>query len=74
MSLKIMCQITSTKGYYILSGQGEGLFKDKRCPVESGDAIYLPPQIHHQMFNDNEEWLEHHVISAYVQGVEAISL
>jgi mannose-6-phosphate isomerase-like protein (cupin superfamily) len=44
------------------------LFKDKRYPVESGDAIYLPPQIHHQMFNDNEEWLEHHVISAYVQG------
>jgi mannose-6-phosphate isomerase-like protein (cupin superfamily) len=54
--------------YYILSGQGEVLFKDKRYPVESGDAIYLPPQIHHQMFNDNEEWLEHHVISAYVQG------
>ncbi len=54
--------------YYILGGQGEALFNNKRHPVKAGDAIYLPPRIHHQMFNDNEEWLEHHVISAYVEG------
>ena len=54
--------------YYILSGQGEVLFDDTRYPVESGDAIYLPPRIYHQMFNGEEEWLEHHVISAYVEG------
>ena len=50
--------------YYILSGKGEVLFEDQRYPVEDGDAVYLPADIHHQMFNTmNEGWLEHHVIS-----------
>lgn len=53
--------------YYILSGRGEVLFDDKRYPAESGDAIYLPPHLRHQMINDNEAWLEHHVISAYTE-------
>ena len=52
------------QAYYILAGKGEVLFEDKRYPVETGDAVYLPSGLHHQMFNDmNEEWLEHHVIS-----------
>ena len=55
--------------YYILSGSGEVLFDNKRYPVKSGDAIYLPSGVYHQMFNDmNEAWLEHHVISMNVEG------
>ena len=50
--------------YYILGGSGEVLFDGDRFPVESGDAVYLPSGLYHQMFNDmNEDWLEHHVIS-----------
>ena len=55
--------------YYVLSGSGEVLFDDERFPVQEGDAIYLPPGTHHQMFNDmNQAWLEHHVISQKVEG------
>ena len=55
--------------YYVLSGAGEVLFDDRRYAVGTGDAIYLPAGIHHQMFNDdNEAWLEHHVISQRVEG------
>ncbi|NKB68626.1 MAG: cupin domain-containing protein [Candidatus Latescibacteria bacterium] len=54
--------------YYILSGSGEILFDDKRYPTQAGDAIYLPTGIHHQMFNEGEDWLEHHVISMPVKG------
>ena len=50
--------------YYILSGSGEVLFDGERYPVQTGDAIYLPSGVHHQMFNDmNDDWLEHHVVS-----------
>ena len=55
--------------YYVLSGRGEVLFGEERFPVTEGDAIYLPPGVHHQMFNDmNQAWLEHHVISQKVEG------
>ena len=55
--------------YYILSGSGEVLFDNKRYPVKSGDSVYLPSGVYHQMFNDmNEAWLEHHVISMNVEG------
>jgi len=55
--------------YYILSGSGEVLFDDSCHPVETGDAVYLPSGIPHQMFNDDsDEWLEHHVISQDVEG------
>ena len=54
--------------YYILSGSGEVQFDGRRFPVESGDAVYLPSGLYHQMFNDmNESWLEHHVISMPVE-------
>lgn len=56
------------QAYYILSGAGEVLYDGKRYPVEAGDAVYLPSGVHHQMFNDNEAWLEHHVISMPVEG------
>ena len=53
----------------MLAGSGEVLFGEERFPVEEGDAIYLPPGVHHQMFNDmNQAWLEHHVISQGVEG------
>ncbi len=55
--------------YYVLSGGGEVLFGEERYPVETGDAVYLPAGIHHQMFNDeNDDWLEHHIISCKVDG------
>ena len=54
--------------YYVLSGRGEVLYEDTRYAVEEGDAVYLPSGTHHQMFNDEEDWLEHHVISMKVQS------
>ena len=54
--------------YYVLSGAGEILYDDQRYPAEAGDAIYLPSGVHHQMFNEGENWLEHHVISMSVEG------
>ena len=55
--------------YYVLSGGGEVLYDDERFSVAAGDAIYLPSGTYHQMFNDdNEDWLEHHVISQRVEG------
>ena len=55
--------------YYVLSGGGEVLFGEERHPVETGDAVYLPAGIHHQMFNDeNDDWLEHHIISCKADG------
>jgi mannose-6-phosphate isomerase-like protein (cupin superfamily) len=54
--------------YYVLGGRGEVLFDGTRYPVEDGDAIYLPSGIYHQMFNDQDTWLEHHVISMNVES------
>jgi len=54
--------------YYVLSGRGEVLYEDTRFAVEEGDAVYLPSGTHHQMFNDEEDWLEHHVISMKVES------
>lgn len=54
--------------YYMLSGRGEVLCGEKRYPVEEGDAVYLPTDVAHQMFNTGEAWLEHHVISMPVEG------
>jgi mannose-6-phosphate isomerase-like protein (cupin superfamily) len=55
--------------YYVLSGSGEVLCDGERCPVEAGDAVYLPSGDHHQMFNeDSDGWLEYHVISQAVDG------
>ena len=54
--------------YYILSGGGDVLFEGERYPTKPGDAVYLPSGPHHQMFNDLDPWLEHHVISAQVES------
>ena len=57
------------QAYYILSGSGEVLCGDTRYPVSPGDAVYLPADIHHQMFNDgNEAWLEHLVIAQDIEN------
>ena len=51
------------QAYYIISGGGEVLIGEDRFEVKPGDAVYLPADIHHQMFNDmNDEWLEHLVL------------
>lgn len=54
--------------YYVISGRGEVLCGERRHPVEEGDAIYLPTDVPHQMFNTGEAWVEHHVISMPVEG------
>jgi mannose-6-phosphate isomerase-like protein (cupin superfamily) len=54
--------------YYILSGSGEVLNEDERHVTHPGDAVYLPSGEHHQMFNEEDPWLEHHVISASVEN------
>lgn len=54
--------------YYILSGSGEVLNGDERHVTHAGDAVYLPSGEYHQMFNEEEPWLEHHVISASVES------
>ena len=54
--------------YYILSGNGDVLNEGERTTTREGDAVYLPSGQHHQMFNDEDPWLEHHVISASVES------
>jgi len=54
--------------YYVISGRGEALCGERRYPVGEGDAVYLPTDVPHQMFNTGEAWIEHHVISAAVDG------
>ena len=52
------------QAYYIISGSGEVLVGEDRFSVRPCDAVYLPADIYHQMFNDmNDEWLEHLVLS-----------
>ena len=48
--------------YYVIAGSGEVVFDDRRHPVEAGDAVFLPPNHYHQMFNlASDDWLEHHL-------------
>lgn len=54
--------------YYVIAGQGEVLCGDTREPVGEGDAIYLPSGPYHQIFNQSENWILHHVISRNVDG------
>ena len=57
------------QAYYILSGNGEVLVGEDRFPVRPGDAVYLPADIHHQMFNDmNDDWLEHLVLGKNIDA------
>jgi mannose-6-phosphate isomerase-like protein (cupin superfamily) len=57
--------------YYVIAGSGEVKFDDRLHPVQAGDAVFLPPDIHHQMFNfASDDWLEHHVISMKVEPTE----
>ena len=61
--------------YYLIAGTGEVVFDDRRYPVEAGDAVFLPPDIYHQMYNfASDDWLEHHVISMKVDAAEGGSL
>ena len=54
--------------YYLIAGTGEVVFDDRRYPVEAGDAVFLPPNVCHQMLNyRSDAWLEHHVISMEVE-------
>ena len=57
------------QAYYIISGSGEVLVGEDRFSVRPGDAVYLPADIYHQMFNDmNDEWLEHLVLSKNIDA------
>ena len=36
--------------------------------VREGDAVHIPPRVKHQIFNDGDDWIEHLIISAQVEG------
>lgn len=41
-------------GILILHGEGEVLLDDKTQPISQGDAIYIPPNIEHQLINPGQ--------------------
>jgi quercetin dioxygenase-like cupin family protein len=43
-----------TEAYvYIIKGKGHSIIDDKRYDWQEGDAIYVPPNVFHQHFNDD---------------------
>ncbi|MEO1400687.1 MAG: cupin domain-containing protein, partial [Cyanobacteria bacterium J06635_1] len=47
--------LTTSEVYYILSGQGEMSIDDEKQLVESGDAVYIPPNAMQFIQNCGEE-------------------
>ncbi|MEM9162055.1 MAG: cupin domain-containing protein [Cyanobacteria bacterium P01_F01_bin.4] len=47
--------LTTSEVYYILSGQGEMSIDDEKQLVESGDAVYIPPNAMQFIRNSGEE-------------------
>ena len=39
-----------------------------RAKGREGDAVHIPPRVKHQIFNDGDDWIEHLIISAQVEG------
>ncbi len=57
--------------YCILKGTSEVLMGDKKHPVQAGDAVYLPPVLPHQNFNDGtDDWVELLILSCPVESFE----
>ena len=47
--------LTTTEVYYILSGVGEMHIGDEVQPIESGDAVYIPPNAKQFVHNHGSE-------------------
>ncbi len=43
------------ESYFILSGTGRVVLDDQSTPVKTGDAVAIPVNVVHQIFNDGEE-------------------
>lgn len=52
--------------YYFLGGKGRMKIDEEMYEVREGDAVHIPPQVKHQIFNDGDDWIEHLIISAQV--------
>lgn len=47
--------LTTSEVYYILSGVGEMSINDEICHIESGDAVYIPPNAKQFLRNCGDE-------------------
>jgi|TARA_B110000263_G_C15283050_1_gene499314 mannose-6-phosphate isomerase-like protein (cupin superfamily) len=52
--------------YYFIKGRGQMKLDDEIFDVKEGDAVYVPPQVKHQLINNTEDWCEHLLITAEV--------
>jgi mannose-6-phosphate isomerase-like protein (cupin superfamily) len=52
--------------YYYFKGSGQMKLDDEIFDVKEGDAVYVPPQVKHQLINNTEDWCEHLLITAEV--------
>lgn len=41
--------------YFIVSGQGEMCLGDQRSELRDGQAVYIPPEVYHQLTNIGDE-------------------
>ncbi|MEX0929350.1 MAG: cupin domain-containing protein [Balneolales bacterium] len=44
--------------YFILEGEGEMCLGSERSTVSSGQAVYIPPQVYHQLTNTGTETMK----------------
>ena len=54
--------------YYFTRGRGKMKIDDEIYEVKEGDAVHLPPHTRHQLINDSEDWIEHILVTATVEG------
>ena len=52
--------------YYFIKGHGKMKLDDKIHEVREGDAVHIPSKTRHQLINDGDDWIEHVLLSAYV--------
>ncbi len=49
--------------YYILEGSAQMLLGEKMHAIREGDAVYVPVNLPHQVFNYGDDWMEHLIVS-----------
>jgi len=52
--------------YYFLQGKGKMKIGGEVYKVREGDAVHIPPKTKHQLSNDDEDWIEHLIVSTAV--------
>jgi len=53
--------------YYFLQGRGRMRIDGDFHAVREGDAVHIPPGTRHQLLNDEDDWIEHLIVSAEVR-------